>query len=356
MAIKANFTAGLLSVTGDNGDNTITVNHDAAGQILTNGGAISAQGGQPTLTNTNEIDVFGGNGNDTISGDNVAPPAGQVLPPEHLFGGNGNDSLTGGAGNDTLDGGAGDDTVIGGKGADTAFLGAGNDTFIWKPGDGNDVVNGGRGFDKLDFRGADRDLGNNIAETIVISPNGSGGADFIRPNGNIDLDGVERIQFEAGGQHVENITINDLTGTDVKQVAIDLGGGDPDGDGDGQADTVSINGQAINGQAITATDSDGVVTVSGLASTVTISNFEEGIDHLVINNHDVPVADGHTVTVAAASTNTSGTSTASDGSHAAALLGQHMASSFAPAGDSHGAAPIADTPANQQPLLAQPHA
>ena len=44
MAIKANFTAGLLSVTGDNGDDTITVNRDAAGQILINGGAISVQG------------------------------------------------------------------------------------------------------------------------------------------------------------------------------------------------------------------------------------------------------------------------------------------------------------------------
>jgi hypothetical protein len=353
MAIKANFTAGLLSITGGNGEDDITVTRDAAGQILINGGAISVQGDQPTLTNTTEIDVFGGNGNDRISLDNVAPPAGQALPTAHLFGGNGNDTLIGGAGNDILDGGNGDDTVIGGKGSDTAFLGNGNDTFIWNPGDGNDVVDGGNGFDTLDFRGADRNLGNNIAETIVISANGSGGADFIRQNGNIDLTGVERIQFEAQGQHVENITINDLTGTDVKQVAIDLGGG-PAGGGDGQPDNVFIN--ATHGQKIRVTDQNGVVTVSGLTNTVTISNFEEGTDHLVINDQNVAVADGQTVTVAAASTNTSGTSTASDGSHAAALLGQHMASSFAPAGDGHGATPIADTPANQQPLLAQPHA
>ncbi|MGC2585221.1 MAG: hypothetical protein WA445_02925, partial [Pseudolabrys sp.] len=52
------------------------------------------------------------------------------------------------------------------------------------------------------------------------------------------------------------------------------------------------------------------------------------------------------------------TSTASDGSHAAnlALLGQHMASSFATAGDGHGATPVADQPPAQPPLLAQPHA
>ena len=38
----------------------------------------------------------------------------------------------------------------------------------------------------------------------------------------------------------------------------------------------------------------------------------------------------------------------------AALLGQFMASSFVTAGDGHGATPIADPQANQQPLLAQP--
>ena len=348
MAIKANFTAGLLSITGDNGDDAIAVSRDAAGQILINGGAISVQGDQPTLVNTTEIDVFGGNGNDTISLDNVAPPAGQALPSAHLFGGNGKDTLIGGAGNDTLVGGAGNDTVVGGKGTDTAFLGAGNDTFVWNPGDGNDVVEGGGGFDTLDFLGADRPAG----ETFSIDPNGSG-ATFNRPNGTIDLTDVERIQFEAQGQHSDNITINDLTGTDVKQVAIDLGGGDPDGDG--QVDTVSLN--ATNGQKIRVTDHNGVVTVSGLTSTVTISNFEEGTDQLFINHQIVAVTDGQTVTVAAVNgNNTADSSTASEGSHAAALLGQFMASSFATAGDGHGATPVADQQPDQQPLLAQPHA
>jgi len=172
MAIKAKFTAGVLSVTGGSGDDAIAITRDAAGQILINGGAISAQSaqeGQPTLTNANRIVVVGGNGNDTISLDNIAPPAGQALPPATLFGGNGNDMLTGGGGNDMLFGGNGDDTVIGGKGSDTAFLGNGNDTFIWNPGDGNDIVDGGRGFDTLDFRGK------NGGETITISGNGSGG-------------------------------------------------------------------------------------------------------------------------------------------------------------------------------------
>ena len=132
----------------------------------------------------------------------------------------------------------------------------------------------------------------------------------------------------------------------MKQVAIDLGGG-ADGRGDdGVADKVSIN--STNGHAITATDKNGVVTVSGLASDVTISNFGAN-DQLFINNHLVTVANGQTVTVTAEnSNNTGGTSTASDGSHAAslALLGQYMASSFVTAGDGHGGTPIADPPSS----------
>ena len=354
MGIKAKFTAGLLSVTGDNADDAITVTRDAAGQIVINGNgeAIPVPGDPPTLVNTREIDVFGGNGNDTISLDNVVPPAGQALPTAHLFGGNGNDTLIGGAGDDILDGGNGDDTVIGGKGTDTAFLGNGNDTFIWNPLDGNDIVEGGAGFDTLDFHGK------NGGETIEISPNGSAvepaAAVFKRAGGTIDLNGVERIQFEAQGQHSDNITIDDLTGTDVKQVAIDLGARTAGVVGDGFVDTVSI--KAPDGQAITVFEQNGVVTVSGLASTVTISNFEinpdgTNFDQLSINGQSVKVVDGQSVTV-----DTGGTSTANDGSHAAALLGQFMASSLVTAGDSHSGTPLADPPPNQPPLLTQPHA
>ena len=153
----------------------------------------------------------GGNGNDTLNGG-----AGN----DTLNGGNGNDTLNGGAGDDTLNGGNGNDTVVGGKGTDTAFLGAGNDMFIWNPGDGNDTVDGGSGFDTLDFRRQPINGG----ETFSIEANGSG-ATFNRADGTIDLTSVERIQFEAQGRHADNITINDLTGTGVKQVAIDLGAG-----------------------------------------------------------------------------------------------------------------------------------
>src|SRR5262249_58874665 len=98
-----------------------------------------------------------------------------------------------------------------------ASLGAGNDTFIWNPGDGSDTVEGQAGFDTLVFNGA------NINEKIDISANGSR-VRFSRDVANItmDLNGVERIDFHALGG-ADNITVNDLTGSDVKQVAIHLG-------------------------------------------------------------------------------------------------------------------------------------
>src|SRR5262245_52912894 len=327
-------------------------------------------------------------GNNTFDGTEAA---------DDLKGGNGNDTLNGHGGDDRLDGGRGDDVVTGGTGTDTAFLGAGNDTFVWNPGDGNDTVDGGSGFDTLEFIGKNPLPGTlNDGETITIrantNPDGSVGAQFFRDKGTIDLTSVERIQFEAQGSHPDNITINDLTGTGVEQVAIDVGAGDDTvnidnltgtgveqvtidlgagadtinivnmdltgveqvtidlGAGDQAADTVSIN--ATNGDAITATEKNGVVTVSGLASDVTISNFEEGVDQLLVNGKSIPIA------TAANNNNTGDTSTASDGSHARslALLGQAMGSSFVTAGDGHGATPIADQPSSHQPLLAQPHA
>ena len=60
--------------------------------------------------------AIGGNGPDTIIGNDVA---------NSLLGGAGNDRLDGGAGNDILNGGAGNDTLIGGAGLDRADF-AGN--------------------------------------------------------------------------------------------------------------------------------------------------------------------------------------------------------------------------------------
>jgi Ca2+-binding RTX toxin-like protein len=99
-AVTASFVtaAGLLSVLGDNLDNSIVVSRDAAGRILINGGAVAVSGGTPTVANTSLIQVFGQAGNDQI----MLNEANGALPSANLFGGTGNDLLTGGSGNDLL--------------------------------------------------------------------------------------------------------------------------------------------------------------------------------------------------------------------------------------------------------------
>ncbi len=148
-------------------------------------------------------------------------------------------------------------------------MGAGNDTFVWNPGDGSDTVEGQAGIDTLQFNGA------NVAENVDISANGSR-VRFFRDVANItmDLNGVENINFNALGG-ADNITVGDLTGTNVQQVNLDLGAND------GAADTVTINGTAGN-DVIMVTENNGVITITGLSEVVNITDAGTG-DKLVIN-------------------------------------------------------------------------
>jgi Ca2+-binding RTX toxin-like protein len=422
MATNASFSpgAGLLSVFGDNIDNTIAASRDAAGAILINGDAVPVTGGQPTVANTQLIQIFGQGGNDTISLDETNG----ALPGAQLFGGNGNDTLTGGSGNDLLFGGAGNDTLLGkggddqlfggdgndtliggtgndqmfggagndrmiwnpgegtdlmeggdgndtaevnggngsevftigangsrvrfdrispapfsldigttenfvlnmnggddvftagnglaslinltvdggdgndtitggdgndrllggngndvitgGRGNDTLLGGSGDDTFIWNPGDGSDTVDGGDGTDTLVFNGA------NVNENISIT-NNHGRVRLFRDVGNVtmDLNGIEHIDLATLGG-ADNVTVGDLTGTDVTQVAIDLAGTRGTGLGDGQVDSVTVNGTAGN-DTVQVTGTGGSVSVTGLAATVTLAGAEGTNDQLIVN-------------------------------------------------------------------------
>jgi Ca2+-binding RTX toxin-like protein len=193
-----------------------------------------------------------------------------------IDGGAGNDTITGGDGDDTLLGGDGNDVITGGRGSDTAQLGAGDDTFVWNPGDGSDVVEGEDGLDTLLFNGA------NIAEIFDVSANGER-ARFTRDVGNIvmDLNDVERIDVNVLGG-ADTTTVNDLTGTDVTQVNIDLAGTIGGTAGDGAADTVIANGS--NGaDAVDVVGAGTSVAVVGLPAQVNVTNSEGANDALVIS-------------------------------------------------------------------------
>jgi Ca2+-binding RTX toxin-like protein len=85
--------------------------------------------------------VFGGSGNDTLTGDGTA---------NTLRGGPGNDTLIGGSGNDALFGEAGGDDLYGGPGSDTLTGGGGTGTDAADHlfgGDDNDILEGDTGAD-----------------------------------------------------------------------------------------------------------------------------------------------------------------------------------------------------------------
>ena len=97
----------------------------------------------------------------------------------------------------------------------------------------------------------------------------------------MDLHSVEQIQFNALGG-ADTITVEDLSGTGVKQVGIDLGSPPGSGSGDGQADTVIVNGRASNDH-ITIAGSGTSLTVAGLPAQISINGSEGANDTLVIN-------------------------------------------------------------------------
>ena len=80
--------------------------------------------------------------------------------------------------------------------------------------------------------------------TFDLSANGSR-LRLFRDVGNVtmDVNDVEQVNVAALGG-ADTVTVNDLSGTDVTDVNLDLAGTPGSGTGDGQADTVIVNGTA----------------------------------------------------------------------------------------------------------------
>lgn len=263
-----NPATGLLTIVADAAHNVINVVNDGTGNIVVNGGAIPIVGGPATTANTLLIQVLGSPADDQITIANG-------LPPAHLFGGEGNDTLIGGSGSDMLVGGPGSDTLIGGQGNDQLFP-DGNDTVIWNPGSGSDIIQGSGTNNTLVMNCA------NIGENITLSANGSRLL-LTRDVASIVLDvaGVQTVNINTLGG-ADNVVVNNLAGTEVTQLNIDLAGVLGTTNGDAAPDTVTINGTpgpdtfniAANGAA---------VEVTGPGALVRVINAELANDRIVIS-------------------------------------------------------------------------
>lgn len=280
-AVNIDLAATRGSGTGDGQQDTVVVNGTAHADAIqiTGAGTSYSVAGLPSLVTvqgsegaSDLLTVNALGGNDTVTAAGLATGIVTLT----VDGGVGNDSLTGSSGNDRLLGGDGDDAIVGGRGADEAFMGAGNDTFVWNPGDGSDVVEGDSGRDTLQFNGA------NANENMDLSANGTRLRLFRDVGGvTMDVNAVEQVNVAALGG-VDTITVNDLTGTGVTDVNINLAATPAGNAGDGQADTVIVNGTAKNDVILVAGNA-GAAHVLGLAASVHVTGAEPANDRLVVN-------------------------------------------------------------------------
>ncbi len=238
--------------TGDGGSDTIdggegvdvasyNFSGESAGVTFTSSGSgpatrtqIDPLGGVDSLTNIEQVHIFGGSGNDVLTGDAgnnfIVGNAGNDI----LSGGDGDDFLQGGAGNDVLNGGAngifvdtadysqstagvnvnlaletatdglgGTDTLIGIEGVNgTAFADTlvGNSVTNWfRPGAGNDTVDGGAGRDVVFYEDSTAGVTVNLEAGTA---SGSG----------IGVDVLASIEAVHGSHFADQITLANVGG------------------------------------------------------------------------------------------------------------------------------------------------
>jgi Ca2+-binding RTX toxin-like protein len=279
--VKVNINQGgtIGGTTGDTAADVVIVNGTQGNDIIDvfgSGTSVSVLGlsAQVNILNSeganDSLAIYGLGGNDGITATTL--PAGIIKLT--IDGGVGDDTLLGSQGTDTLVGGDNNDFIFGDNGNDLALMGAGDDVFQWDPGDGSDTLEGQDGSDKMLFFGA------NIDEDIDIVANG-GRVLFLRDVGSVtmDLDDVESIEFRALGG-ADDVSVGDLSGTDLTAVGLDLRG--PNGGGDGAADTVTVTGTNGNDTFGAAGDAGGV-SVFGLHTAVNIFFQEQANDRLTLN-------------------------------------------------------------------------
>jgi hypothetical protein len=258
-----------VTVNGTNGNDKIDVAGDASGIAVTGLSArVAIQHQEPN----DKLGINGLGGDDAIS---AAALTAQAITLS-LDGGAGDDTIAGAQGVETAFGGDGNDSIDGNGGNDVASLGAGEDTFVWDPGDGSDTVEGEEGADTMRFNGA------NGAEQVDLSANGNR-LRFFRTQGTVTMDtaGIEIVDFNALGG-ADLVTVNDLNGTDVRAVNVDLAGSLGGAAGDGQADRVVVNGTSGDDTIRVFGDAT-EVNAKGLAPLVAILHPESANDRLEIN-------------------------------------------------------------------------
>jgi Ca2+-binding RTX toxin-like protein len=247
-------------VIGTSQNDTIDITGSTAPRVTGLGAAISIVGAEPAA---DLLTVNGQLGSNTLD----ASPLAAGLIKLSLVGGPFVDALIGSQGDDSVDGRQGDDVIR---------LGPGDDLARWDPGDANDTVQGQGGADTLLFNGS------NASEDIDLAAQGARVRLFRNvASVTMTLDGVETVDLNSRGG-VDRTVVNDLTGSGLSRLDVDLAGQVDSATGDGAADDVFVVGTA-KADTIGIAGSAGTASVSGLPTAVSISHAEAASDRVTVN-------------------------------------------------------------------------
>lgn len=207
----------LTFFSNSNNTDTLAFGEDSSGDTATvtgvagSGARFYGLGGDDTIGGGNANDViFGGEGDDRITGLSSTLTGGKYVEADFLMGGNGADTIVGGLGNDHIYGNEmtsvqgsvdGGDSISAGAGNDYVNGNAGNDTILGE--DGNDRLYGGAGTDSiLGGNGNDYLQGNKGADTLV----GGDGVDQLRGGADGDSlvggEGGDLLNGDAGADTI----------------------------------------------------------------------------------------------------------------------------------------------------------
>jgi Ca2+-binding RTX toxin-like protein len=256
-----------INIRGGSGANTIDLSGVAAADFTgLTGVSVTGGDGDDTITGTADFNdtIIAGDGNDTVT---------VGIGATSVDGGDGHDTIVAGDGNDTIEGGDGHDLITAGAGNDSVRAGDGNDTVSGEDGDdtidagdGDDLINGNAGLDVINgsfgrdmlmgdadddtiFGGAGEDIigggdGNDSlvgnSQNDVIS--GEAGDDSISAGSGADVviggDGNDFINGQGGDDTLDGEDGNDLAYGGGGDDVVSGGEGDDTLVGNGGADTL----------------------------------------------------------------------------------------------------------------------
>ena len=304
---------GMENGIGGSGNDTLTgdVQANRLDGGIGNDLLIGGDGNDTLIGGDGDDSLAGGGGNDSLVGGNGKDSANfskatqgislnltlgtaqgegsdVLVGMENGIGGSGNDTLTGdtqanrldcGIGNDLSSGGDGNDTLIGGDGDDSLAGGGGNDSLV-----------GGNGKDSANFSKATQGISLNLtlgtaqgegSDVLVGMENGIGGS------GNDTLTGDTQANRLDGG--IGNDNVNGGLGGDSL-----VGGAGSDTltgclqaslGGLGEVDSLT-GGEGFDwfrlGNAAGTFYSDGQASLEGRSDYAMISDFQAGIDRLIL--------------------------------------------------------------------------